>query len=391
MESKNAKARIHVSIFMLYLTLLPISTALSGIIGSVSIVNYVAIAYVMIAVFVSKVRFRLKVDNSALFLYFAYISFSLFWNNNLSFNWYVSTTLLSAITAIVALSDDYSEAETAELKRGVIGSFILSVFVTLINADSIKRIRLNISLTSEMDINDFACGLVVIIALLMSLLYKDKKFNVKAFLALAVCVAIIVFSGSRGAMLMAGIMLVAWVVMEAVNKKYLPVIVLAALGLMLLAFYKFLPEFIQGRLDLRNLIKDGGSGRSDIWRAAFNKFNESNIVRKFYGYGYGAFRSAVNYIAPGHDRAYEAHNIFIDMLIEGGLVGLTLMSFAFAKTFLSAYENKNYCGALAVVGLAVAGISLDMQVTRVFAAVFVIATVLNRQAERSGLPLNFVL
>lgn len=387
MEFKNAKIRSHVSILTLYLTLLPISTAIAGLIGGVSIVNYVAIAYIAVAVLVSKVRFRIKADNYALFLYYAYVSLSLFWNKYLMFNWYISTTLLSAIMAIVALSDDYSETEITELKRGVIGGFILSVFVVLINAESIKKMRLTILLTSVMDINDFACGLVLMVALFMSSIYENKKFNVKAFLAVVLCAVIIVLSGSRGAMLMAGVMLVAWVIMEATDKRYLPIILVALLGLMFLASYNFLPEFIQNRLDFRNLIKDGGSGRSNIWKASLDRFNESNIVKKFYGHGYGAFKDTVNYIAPGHDKAYESHNIYVNMLIEGGFIGFALLLFAFAKTFMRTYVNKNYCGVLAVIGLAVAGISLDMQATRVFAAVFVVATVFTQQVKRGGLPL----
>lgn len=388
---KNSKVRAHVAILTLYFALLPISTALSGLLGSVSVINYVAVAYVATAVLVGKVRFLIKRDNSALSLYFLYIMLSLFWNSRLKFNWYVSTTLLSIIVALTALGDDYSDGEVFELKRGIIASFIICVFITIVNIGTLKGSRLSISLTSNMDINDFACGFVIIVALLLSTLFKDKKVNITAFLSLVVCAGIIVFSGSRGAMLMAVTMVIAWVILEALDKKFLPIIVFGILCALLLSSYWFLPDFVQSRLNIVTLIKDGGSGRSRIWRAAFERFGEGNIVKRVYGYGYGSFKNAVHYIAPGHTEAYESHNIFINMLIEGGAVGLSLLLFAFAKTFLQSYENKNYCGMLAVVGLAVAGISLDMQATRVFTAVFIIAIVFNRQALRSGLPLKSVI
>lgn len=388
---KNSKVRSHVAILTLYFALLPISTALSGLVGNISFVNYVAVAYITSAVLIGNVRFRVKSDNSALLLYFSYITLSLFWNSRLEFNWYVSTTLLSIIVAVTALSDDYSDREISELKRGVIASLIIGVFIALINIKTIEETRLTISLISTMDINDFACGFVIIVALLLSTLFKNKKINYSAFLLLVICAAIIVLSGSRGAMLMAATMVVAWVILETFDKNFIPIIVFATLCALFLISYRFLPDFVQSRLNVAALIKDGGSGRSKIWQAAFEKFSESNIVRQFYGYGYGSFRSAVNYIASGHESAYEAHNIFVNMLIEGGAVGVALLLFVFAKTFLLSYENKNYCGMLAVVGLAVAGISLDMQATRVFTAVFIIAIVLNRQAACVGLPLKSVI
>ena len=67
--------------------------------------------------------------------------------------------------------------------------------------------------------------------------------------------------------------------------------------------------------------------------------------------------------------------MYVNALIEGGVTGLLLLLAAFLQIFIYSLKNKNLWGTLAVIGFAVEGISLDAQVFRIFAWVFIVAAI----------------
>jgi len=126
------------------------------------------------------------------------------------------------------------------------------------------------------------------------------------------------------------------------------------------------PSMLQ-RFSITALIASGGTGRSDIWKAALKYFTEQDPIHMLFGNGLGSFADTVKYVQVGHDYRYESHNMFINILIEGGVVGLGLLITCFVSLYINAIKNKNLFGVLAVTGFIVSGISLDAQVYRTFA------------------------
>ena len=64
-----------------------------------------------------------------------------------------------------------------------------------------------------------------------------------------------------------------------------------------------------------NISDDGGSGRIDIWKDTLNKFKASGIELQIAGHGFNAVIKA----SP-----FSAHNDFLEMLYDFGIIGLSL-------------------------------------------------------------------
>ena len=375
------KNRFHIKFFALYIILLPIATSLSGVIGSISFLNYIAVAYILTSLYNQKFRIRFRRSARAIYVYLFYVILSVLWNAYFDFDWYIATTLINAVITVLALSDTYSFKEQKLLKRSFLLSLLVALALTAVNIDSALSFRLTIVLFSEMDPNDFACGMLIILSLLLEMLTRRDKVKT-AIVALALTAGIILLSGSRGAMLMFVGVFAWWFIISFKDQKIISVIILALAIVFIALITKILPEFLKGRLDINALIRSGGSGRSKIWIRAIEKFGESNLLRKIFGYGYGGFEQAVYYIAPGHLEPYKSHNIFINSLIEGGIIGTIIMLNMFVKSYFTAKRRNNVMGKLAVLGLAIAGCTLDMQAYRIFAVVFISAIIFNNKKRK---------
>ena len=153
----------------------------------------------------------------------------------------------------------------------------------------------------------------------------------------------------------------------------------------MLLFADSLDSYMLNRLDIfGSLRSDGGSGRLQIWDAGFQKFKDSNVLQQLFGHGFGTFPNVVHYIAIGHTKPYEAHNIFIDCLITGGIVGCALLLTAFISAIVLNYKSKNIFGVLATIALLVASMALDLQNYKAFALVFAVSSIFSQCSEKSN-------
>ncbi len=375
-KSSVETTRPHIIVFALYMLLLPIATSLSGIIGNVSLLNYVAIIY--IGLYVLRNLDNTIVYNkktNAIFLYFVFVMFSTLYNFYSVAVWQVTTFASNGIIALLATTDTYTSNELKLIKKSIVLSSIIAIFVTLLNIESALNFRLTITISSTMDSNDFACGLVIILSLLLTMITRNNN-RILAIVLFSCCCGIIILSGSRGAMIMTIAIICAWLFQSIKSKRVLiPLVLVLFITFLFIYFYEYIPEYLKNRLSIFALLEDGGSGRSKIWLAAINEFFDGNLFELLFGSGYGSFRGRVHYIAHGHSGAYESHNMWINLLIEGGVVGIVLLIWTFMQTYKIAKSQKNMCGMIALTGLAIAGSTLDFQAYRVFWMVFIIAII----------------
>lgn len=81
------------------------------------------------------------------------------------------------------------------------------------------------------------------------------------------------------------------------------------------------------------LSQDGGSGRNEIWQGVYQGFQNSDIYKKTFGYGF----NAVGKILKPQGREILAHNDYLEYLYDFGLIGLCLI-----LSFLLANLNRLY-------------------------------------------------
>lgn len=78
-----------------------------------------------------------------------------------------------------------------------------------------------------------------------------------------------------------------------------------------------------------SISEDGGSGRDGIWEMILDRYRASNQIHKIFGYGFHAVPELVH----PDGRYIFAHNGFIEVLFDFGMVGLTGMIAGIAWLF----------------------------------------------------------
>lgn len=358
-------------VFAIYIAFLPIATGLSGIVGNVSLLNYIALLYVVIEIMrrIRTTKLVFFANLKFVYWYFIYTITSCVWNCNFAYDWYFFTFLTTVLLFFLTTMNSYNERELRLFKNAVIFSIGVAFIAALMN---INKHRLFWTVSSAIDPNVFACGLGVMIALLMTLMLNKKWI----IIPLALLLLIIIQSGSRGALLMVVGMAGYWSFICMKNKSIMTILIVLLVVICGFFFFKdcFPQEWI-GRFSISSVYNSGGAGRTKIWLAAFDTFIGSDCMRMIFGYGHGGFREAVNYVAIGYSFPYASHNMFVNALIEGGIIGLTLLLLAFVQVFRCASKNRNTWGRIAIVGFFIEGLSLDAQSHRIFALVFIIAVI----------------
>ena len=159
-----------------------------------------------------------------------------------------------------------------------------------------------------------------------------------------------------------------WVLSLKGRVKYMILLAMCAAVALLLfcAEYGIGPSMLS-RFSISALLSNGGTGRLDIWKAAMRYYVSQDSFHMILGNGLGSFAESVRYVAIGNDYQYVSHNMFVNTLIEGGIVGLSLLISCFVTLYIHAIKNKNLLGVLAVTGFIVSGLSLDVQSYRTFA------------------------
>jgi O-antigen ligase len=195
------------------------------------------------------------------------------------------------------------------------------------------------------DPNELASVLVaglILAAVLVFLVKKSPALRLAAAGAVGLCTVGLLFTLSRGGLVALGCAIVASIF---VGGRYRPAIlaVMAIVGLLGVGYITAVaPQASRDRITKL----DGGTGRTDIWRVA-GRMVSAHPVR---GVGSGNFQlSSVHYLLtnPGAvrydyfvDHPKVAHNTYLHVLAELGLVGLALflaiIGFAVASAFRAA-------------------------------------------------------
>ena len=352
----------------LYVILLPISTGLAGIIGNISLLNYVAVGIIIVGVLKAR---SIPVSIVPTTLYFLYTIISIIWSGNIEFNWYIATNIVNFVLFIVLNTYKWKEEDINQLYKCIFFSQLIVFFAVLANVPNMSNYRLTITIVSTIGISDFACGLCLIIALWMTIASTTKNtwMRVLSYVSIGFDFAVILMAGSRGAVAMFIAMTVVWILMGSSSRRIkilTIVVILVAIVFFQYYFMDFLPSYIRNRLTIDAVMQSHGSGRYNIWSLAWNTFLDSNIGRMIFGYGFNSFLGAVSYGQHGGYQDLLAHNVIIQTMIEGGVVGLLFLFWMLISQFKSAWRRNDSLMKIALVGLLVAALSIDMQVTRIW-------------------------
>lgn len=370
----------------IYVILLPVGTGLAGIIGNISLMNYFAIGIMICGITSCITRRVIKINSKIIptLLYYFYTVLSILWSPNASLNWYVMTNAANFVLLVILNLHEWKNSEIESVNRCVLISQLVVLYAVATNISSLFSYRLSITIVSTIGTSDFACGLCLIIALWMRIASTTEKplWRFISLIAIAVDVAIIIMAGSRGALVMVAAMVLVWLFLSSYSRKTriaITVAVLAALFIFSNYFMELMPSTITSRLTLSAIQSSRGSGRFNIWRLAWESFVNSNIIKMTFGNGFDSFLHAISYGSHGGHQDLLAHNVLIQTMIEGGIVGLVLLIRMMMTQIRLAWKSNDNMMKIALIGLFVAALSIDMQVTRIWG--FILALNLMRNSR----------
>lgn len=97
----------------------------------------------------------------------------------------------------------------------------------------------------------------------------------------------------------------------------------------LLIFNAFSDRYIERRFI--SSFSDGGSGRLRIWSSIFDRFISSSTFQKLFGHGY------FSVLNPIEGYTHSAHNDFLEILFDYGLIGVLYFQFILFFIFRNIY------------------------------------------------------
>jgi putative inorganic carbon (hco3(-)) transporter len=330
---------------------------------------------------------KLLAPNKLFFPIMLMIIFSLF-----SLDWSVDKSeTITRISTLIPLFLFYSltsifkfsEKDLSIINKSLILSLTLVIFISLIQyflgIRFMETGRLTITLfDKQADPNHLFVSMVLPLgALIMFINSKDisqKNKNIGILLLLLFAV-ILILSGSRGALLSTTFVFLYWFIKDGLKLKKL--LILLFLVALLVIVYYFLPSFLLERYSVNNVIEYGGTGRLDIWKVGFNAFLHSIYI----GYGFGTFSDVYDiYVGKTYIDAFwgyskAAHNTFLRMAVELGIIGLFLFLWIIVQHIklrkIDYYKNdlvnqSRYIANMGIVGIIIGCLSLDVILFKYF-------------------------
>lgn len=265
--------------------------------------------------------------------------------------------LYAAIVLFPFSKNDAEWIKKAVIISGVIAATVI-VYQFLNDVTYRETVRASINFGDRLtDPNLLAASLLLPFGLLLSD-YLAKRDFISTFriVALLIFPTGIVLTGSRGGLL--GLLVVATLLLSfhlgRNARERVRVVALLALGFTGVALmWPLLPSALTQRFVFTEMIAGGGGGRLDIWRTGLVAWAESPIL----GHGFSSFL-AVSSLEGGW--AAVAHNIYLQMLVELGPLGLILLLTALALSFGRHWSTAYALGANAgLMGLLLASFFVD--------------------------------
>ena len=232
---------------------------------------------------------------------------------------------------------------------------------------------------SQQDPNEF-CGYY----LLPLSLFTIKMFETRKIvfaLPIAFFAYTVLMTGSRGGLIAVVAAFLIALFYAVRNDKHGVLICGIAVILVLFIVLNFneilslLPREISSRFDLSAMGTGSAETRMNIWRQLLVVFSQSNPMQQLFGHGYGA-------TVLSNSAHLVAHNVYIELLFDIGIVGLGSFLGMFAIAIVRASRRKDYALVAALVGEAVLLASLSSFWSKTLWGLFLLSFAIEKNGEK---------
>lgn len=333
----------------IFIILLPFEEALASSAGTILKMIGILISAICIIVAIKEDKIKLNIIQVLVSLWIVFGILSYFWSSSTYWWIYFSKTYINLILMFIAITIVPAKYYKIDLikKSLIIGALIASIIIIISpNASHFTdEGRRTIMLFGTVLDPNVVCA-IISLGIFASLNYlieiKSKRVYKKYIVCIFVMLLGVLFTGSRGGLLSVGVIFIVWILLNfksSIPKRYIFIILISIVFVVVITISIIPEELISTRFTFENLIglneiKTGAHSRYKIWSFVPNLFFESPFV----GYGLGNFMQAM----AGVYKSAASHNMYLLLLIEGGLFGALLFIIAIIITIKKLYKNKLY-------------------------------------------------
>ena len=388
---KNAtrtSKRNYLSCVIVYILGLPLGIVPLGALGSA--LKLLAVLPVFVAVFMGGVaRIKPPLFKQLLFTVFAAISIAWSVDVTASIDRVISYFLLWALLFSGAFFQ-YDTEDVQKIKTALMWSSRLTV-ITIFFFAEMRNGRLWLDTENFSEDPNYMCAYFTfgVVGTLQVLTQKnDPKRKVFAIIELIIYLWVVLLSGSRGGLLAILASAIAFLLFYSKKHFTKKVIYLIISGALLLWLLNYLPEELRLRFTVEDVAEDGGSGRVDLWEQAIDLHINSNVFRMFFGYGTATVMRCFE--LKGYARQLVVHNMFLETLVELGLVGFILYSVAIISFIRAAWKQTDKFAFSVIIGMFVMSLSTSIYTFKPYFNIMLFITILQASGRGNGLRIEAV-
>ena len=341
------------------LIVLYVMSALSGdffsITSGLSLSRVIYLILLINFLYKKKSKITITILLPILIIFSCYVGFS-FLRADVSYK-HIIKLVQYAILTITYLFSNFQINQVKTLKyfqhAGIVLTCLFLIHIIANYQEYIVQTRLNIT----DDVNENRMAIIFLaLALINFTLFLTNNGNIWAFvlkLFLFVSPLIVLFLiASRSAMFGLAISFSVLILKFFTDNniraksKYLLYLGLILLGGLVYEYVMRLEGLVQ-RYSLSDIEKSGGAGRFEIWELAFEKIIPNNFL-----FGVGFSNTAV--IAAQTRYSYTtkpAHNFIVDLLMQGGLVGASLLLVVLIYVLKQGYTKLSFREPFSILSL----------------------------------------
>lgn len=327
---------------------------------SISLAKVIAVLPIL-AVILEYKRIRLRFD------YFFMLSITYITVHMLSIMYSISldssiSVLISITTNIVLILFMSAIPNTTFDMKILANSILYSSWLVLIativlSFGNIQQGRLTLSMFGSNQDPNYLVGYIIYpILYYLYEYFKSKRFiNI---LIMAIFIAFVLFTGSRGGLLAVITATVTLLILYAIQSKnsakWWKYFFVSTVSIVVLIYIstQLLPIDIRNRFSINEIIVGNGTGRYDIWQDLLRSYKDFSVFSKLFGVGAGT-----SYLYTG---GLYAHNVWLETLIGVGLIGVVFLIIYYVYLITLSYKHKNIVLTATILGYLVMGLSLSL-------------------------------
>lgn len=301
-------------------------------------------------------------------IWLIYSLVSVLWSKSLSWWQYFAGIYLFQFIFVYAVCTVAKDIDLKKVKMGLVLSGIIAsaiiIFMPKLSSYTEDGRRTLIIIGREFDPNIVASIIMVGIFCSIDQYFsagnqRNKGRRIASLVSVALMFLGMVLTGSRGALIAFSggfsVLLYIKITDRKSRRRAMMAGIISLLALLVLAAY--LPEnLLANRFSISNILglneyKVGAHNRYTIWKYSMELFFSSPI----FGYGCGNFFNAISTVY----RECASHNMYILLLIEGGVVGAVLFCTGIGRLLRALFKSKEVAIGCMFLSVCIMAISLD--------------------------------